>query len=73
MLHTSLDMSEIIRYADKHPKKYEEFLPKFNGTNAIMIEKYMDELYRCVGGRMIEEEYVVVMLFSLSLKGHGKD
>jgi len=48
-------------------KKYDELLPKFNGMNAITIEKHIHEFYWVVNVDLIMKQDIVMMLFSLTL------
>jgi hypothetical protein len=40
-----LDMSAIPGYARKMPPKYEKWLPKFTGTDAINAEEHMSNFW----------------------------
>lgn len=64
-----VDVSRFPNAPNRLPIKYEEWLPKFNGSDAITTEKHKYEFYWVIDGRLIEEEDIVMMLFALSLEG----
>lgn len=68
-----LDVSKFPYTPHSLLEKYDEWLPKFNGMNAINAEKHMHELYWVVRAKLIMEEDVVMMLFSLTLERNVRD
>lgn len=49
---------------------YDEWLPKFKGTIDQKVETLVDELFWAIGPWGIDDEGLVMMLFSLTLYGN---
>jgi hypothetical protein len=68
-LFKPLDMSTILGYPRKMPPKYEKWLPKFTGTDAIIAEEHMRNFWVFSQLHPISDdvEYLVMKLFSATL------
>jgi hypothetical protein len=73
-VYRPLDMSRIQGFSHNMPNKYNEWLPKFSGNNAIIAQEHITTLYNVLGEHGIpnENEDVVMKLFSLSLEENAK-
>jgi hypothetical protein len=68
-LFRPLDMSAILGYPRQMPPKYEKWLPKFIGTDAISVEDHMSNFWAFFQLHPISDdvEYLVMKLFSATL------
>jgi hypothetical protein len=68
-LFKTLDTSAIPGYPSQMPPKYEKWLPKFTGTDAINAEEKMINFWEFFQLHPIsdDDEYLVMKLFSATL------
>jgi hypothetical protein len=69
-----LDMSEIPRYPRKMPPRYEDFLPRFAGTDEECPKSHMRRFFKFFQHFPVsdEAEDLVMKLFSASLHGEAR-
>lgn len=66
-----LDLSSHFCSPHPFPNRYHEWIPKFNGTNFSTAKKRIHNLYwELLSAKLIVQEDVVMMLFSLSFYGY---